>query len=1037
MNKAKLFLVAAAPVALVIPLEVQAAESEIPVITGENLVNKMVEVDLSKLPAGVTLSNPQWYYVEDEGGTVTYKAIDNATKQKLEVPIEAAGKKITVKVVDDKGIEYFATPIEIKAIALKIKPEFNIEGASQTSSDSVSKKYYATPGDKLNVNNLTIEDANGATIKDSQVTYQFQWYYRIVKDGNTPSYVYMKIEGATNSSFIVPEDALKKSDPINNIIVKISAVVNGQQTSEETSSEVQVSNKLSTTLVNDIETLYKVDGNTKKVSFNKTRQEILDLESLYLSLSTAAKAQVMNYALLQQALADIRVVENFEKTLPEDIKNATIAQKQAAIQALNQLTVLQVSLLKPDIISDILSVSGTDKNSQLLIEIVVDEIMGKMLKNAAYGSNELTFVHVYDVDAMEENLPDTEGLSPVEIAKKYVNDFLETKMKEFTEQNRAEYTTSVKGHTLYKEALKDIKAVESFEKKMGSIDSSLINIDTDNKVTFTTKDEKIAKKASSAAKTAKTAFDKLTFKQQSLVDPAQVNLIENVLKAKMVREEAESTPSEKVKKIRETIEKWKSLENAPANDTEFTELEKDIEEALSAYKTLTSIEKKGITDYSVLTNRQTDIKAIKKMDSLMDKIDGAIKSVDKEGKVVVSKVSSAYKGAYNAYAKLTTYQKSVADSMYSVTAKFEEAKNLIEENQKPEELDIEKATTLVRQIDSINPTSDYDSFKTEVNNADVAYRGIKDSKVKKYVTNYVKLAAYMKDVKAVDSFRVKVLKATTITDVKKINSTIASLEKSYAKLTAIQQGFVSDEMDKLKVAATDLEETVTTEIEDIVKEIYELKSIPENYYVKSIDDIKDLEVRYKKLSSTEKKLVTNYSVLKTALADVKKAETFMGNVAKNYGNNPSKVLMEFKKLNNAQISLLDDKSNEQLQTIIDGIGGENDAVKALVNAIDALEVDGKYVSTGLAGDIQTHLTTYNDLSAENKKLVKNISKLAQAEKDLQKVKEVKALYDIYINEAAKEPADEATKEVALKVWQQAYNKLSNKLESLYILLYNQ
>lgn len=133
-------------------------------------------------------------------------------------------------------------------------------------------------------------------------------------------------------------------------------------------------------------------------------------------------------------------------------------------------------------------------------------------------------------------------------------------------------------------------------------------------------------------------------------------------------------------------------------------------------------------------------------------------------------------------------------------------------------------------------------------------------------------------------------------------------------------------------------------------------------------------------------------------------------------------MKDFRKLTTLQISLLEGyeaEMNGQLTSLLEELQKmetseqtANDVVLKIIDSINELQVDGYYVS-----DLENRLIAikdnYNSLTAMQQKLVKNYSKLAQAESDLQKVREVKLL-----------EGDE-------QAWQKAYNKLSKKLEQLY------
>lgn len=103
---------------------------------------------------------------------------------------------------------------------------------------------------------------------------------------------------------------------------------------------------------------------------------------------------------------------------------------------------------------------------------------------------------------------------------------------------------------------------------------------------------------------------------------------------------------------------------------------------------------------------------------------------------------------------------------------------------------------------------------------------------------------------------------------------------------------------------------------------------------------------------------------------------------------------------------------EEIQKMETSEQTANDLVLETIDSINELQIDGYYVSD-LENRIIDIKNKYNHLTAMQQKLVKNYSKLIQAESDLQKVKEVILLKD-----------DE-------EAWQKAYNKLSKKLEQLY------
>lgn len=196
-------------------------------------------------------------------------------------------------------------------------------------------------------------------------------------------------------------------------------------------------------------------------------------------------------------------------------------------------------------------------------------------------------------------------------------------------------------------------------------------------------------------------------------------------------------------------------------------------------------------------------------------------------------------------------------------------------------------------------------------------------------------------------------------------------------------------------------------------------------YIVSIDKINQLSAQYNKLSSSDKKRITNASILTTAVSDVKKIDSFMKQYEKSFNSNPTTVIKAYAKLTAKQMSLV---SPAIRQAILDKEKGQqqsNDTALNLIETINGLLENGEYIAN-LETKVKEIRTQYDALSASEKKVVKNYSKLTQAENDLKKVAEIHALYV---------PAGEG-KEEARKAWQTAYGKLSKKLEILYKNLYS-
>lgn len=124
------------------------------------------------------------------------------------------------------------------------------------------------------------------------------------------------------------------------------------------------------------------------------------------------------------------------------------------------------------------------------------------------------------------------------------------------------------------------------------------------------------------------------------------------------------------------------------------------------------------------------------------------------------------------------------------------------------------------------------------------------------------------------------------------------------------------------------------------------------------------------------------------------------------------VLKSFKALTAKQLSLVSEEVRKSLIKKETDQYDANAVALDLVEDINKLLENGVYVA-GVKQKIGELRTAYDALLATQKTVVKNYSKLTQAESDLQKVEEVHALKSDQV------------------AWQKAFNKLSRKLELLY------
>ncbi|MFJ7731526.1 hypothetical protein ACIQXF_06475 [Lysinibacillus sp. NPDC097231] len=1054
MDKAKLFLVALAPAALIVPMEVQAAETSIVKITGNNIEGAELTADTSLIPADKIIANYQWYYEGlDTNGDVIHTEIPGGTASKLTIPSGATNKAIIVKVTTQDGTEYLSgkvvvnnllptngetfvngkvyaeinntvgNPVVMKSyqwyyfengkktpingatnIELAVPPEaagkfLVVEAKSEVGESYTSnpikidelqlnldpnppaplkiKGYtpekFVVPGDTLTVVNPTVKD-NGRDLKADQISYAYQWMYEL--EGS-----YSFITGATGATYTIPVDALDKK--INKIVVRVIVTVGTTVADSPSYSEVvEVANNPADGLITSIEDLLAVSSDKaiiyKSTGIQQFGSELENLMNKYTALTAAAKANVTNYDILKRAVDDYQLVKTLKDKIVEaqNLDNPAKLQKFKALEAeYTKLDLLQRSI-DNTIYLDIQAGLGTTQHSEISEVMDINkEILGLL--------DDLTGPS-FSLVKYKDPIPE-----------------LQKKMKEIEDRIAnlsSEYKAIVQNQDILKTAKADIKKVQAF-------------LDKANKIDITAS----AKKQVAAAKSIRTAYEKLNVKQQSLVPDTLFDMDSNLMKA-------ESSEVEEVSSVQDVIDKYITLEPILSyNGILSTDDTKEINKSIATYKTLTKDNAKKITGYTELVKLQKDIKTAEKVVAQIEKYKLMF---DTEG-TKYSKVNSTYKSTMNAFNKLTTLQKSLVNNSDKLTPPLDSEqkpndKPLSEAEEKAKEL----GTAFVFKIEQVLvPSNDFVSYAKEIEKLSSEYKNTLSSAARKYVTNYDALKAVEKDVKTVQSFLKKVDAADLEGDVKKRYTKIQSIQKSYLNLSANQQILADMDETFKKLVDSLTDETIYTNLAGLDERIANL--VDGNV---SIDEIKELEGMYKKLSTAEQKKIINYSILKQAIADVKKVDSFISQYNKmleNPAKNIQSVIKAFNALTAQQANLVPSEIQNEIIKIEKEQRESNDLALDLVDRINGLVVSGKYVS-GLEKDVNDLRRMYSELSTAQQSLVKNYSKLTKAESDLAKVAEVRAL------EEAITTATENDKGVARKAWQSAFNKLSNQLEDLYL-----
>ncbi|MFF2175482.1 hypothetical protein ACFVT8_03295 [Lysinibacillus sp. NPDC058147] len=1012
MTKAKFFLMAAAPAALIVPIDAYAAAEQVTIV-GNGLINSDLKVDIPSLPEDPSYKY-QWYYVD--GSTVT--EIDNETNSTFNIPEKALGKTIIVKVTDSKGKVYESKKIvakgnlpigivdyingklvaDIESVKNPNDPDKSItfssyqwfiidgntvkpiKGATKNEiivpveasdkqifieaktveglvfvSDNkhikkldlsmadlefegFSKGNLVVPGDTLKVKAPEVKTDVGPSkipLNTDQISYSYQWLYKVGEN-------YSFIPNATAASFTIPKDAMDSD--MKQIVVKITAKVGNETVSKIALMPMKVSDEHITPLIEQIdELLSKKDNKVTYVSDIKSKASTL--EEFYQSLTPAAKSQVKNYSILKRALEDIKKVENIAGKISSLDENSSQQQLQALKAEYDQLDYLQRSLD-----------SGTAYEKLLKLLIENPDSMKELTK-------------LRDINAKIIDLLDSNKIS-VPTYKVTTTTELDTLIQNIEKEINTlsnDYKAAVQNREILTMAKADVKNAQKFEKLF-------------DKLNRQTAQQKVT-----TAKNIRTAYLKLSLRQQGLVD-SKLNELED----------AENAESSAIAELEDLIDNLKE----PVDAETWNKYVADVNSIISKQKSLKSYQ--DVASKNEFIQRQKDLKAAEKVITQIIKYDSLLKSDATKN----STLQSTYNSALKAFNKLTKKQQ---EYVYN-----KDILNKVPENNgntSPSASDDATAgKDFIEKIKSVLNTStdDFVVYAAKIEEVSNDYKNVLPKGARKYVTNYSDLKTAETNVNAVRSFEKKVKDAQKEVDLNKRYSKMQAVVKAYNKLNAIQQELAKG----YYFEVTNALEDYTNGFSNLNDKLSKLKEDIEYNNYSSLEEVKEIINEYNALSSAEKKLMENGQVIKQATSDVKAIESFIKKYHSNIDKNPSSIIKDFRKLTSLQVSLLD---GELLAKIIDlETSGQtdNDIALDIVETINKLQENGYYVEN-LEDKVTKINEDYNKLTTAQKNLVKNYSKLTLAESDLQKVKAVEEL-----------KAD-------VEAWQKAYNKLTKKLEKLY------
>lgn len=951
MNKKLFFTAAAIPAALMVPPVAGAvgADTALVTVSGDNKVNETLKASIENLPANSIVNAYQWYYVDGSNDSKN-KPISSATSASFTIPVEAAGKAVFVEATTTKGDKYKSEPRTINNLDLSITaPKIN------------SSSNYAVPGELVQVAGAIVTDEAGAKLQSNQITYSYQWFYKVGENATI-------IDGATSDTYRIPNNALK--DGITDIMVRVQAKVGTSFVESDVSDVKTISNEPSDSMIKEIEKLIN-DNKYNATSLESFQAEVTALEGKYQALSTAAKANVKNYDVLKRAVADVELISKLnekvdkvnevnEKDLPKYLKEID--------EAYDKLDLLQRSLDLNDALYN--SIKNILKDPTDIDEFKEVRRLNQAIVELLKHENSFVTYVPTSIEALQ---------TAVETIEKDIAKLSQT------------YRATVQNQTILSDAKSDIKKVEQFIKLFDKLSQN----DSPSKQVTT-------------AKSIRTAYEKLTYKQLQLVPK---NYMHTLLQA----ENAENSQIERLNKeidsyvgevddsypIDPSVDSWQGHVN-------------NVNRIINEYKGLTKNSAAKIVGYERIVTLQKDFKAADKIIKDMN----AYQKLSETPGVAESKLKTNYTNVLKAYNKLTSLQQSL---VYNANDFLLNTPTISVDVNGKEPADKAAALALKADIDKFANVTKYTfaQFETAVNAATTKYKSL-SSAGRKYVTNYYLLTAASKDLSGVKSFHKKVQTAREETDAAKQAKKIQTVETAYAKLPANQQYLAKQQYEDL--LNNRLEDGNAPDITTLNNEIASIVS--NDTYTVSMERIKVLSTQYNKLSSSDKKRITNAAILTTAVADVKKVESFMKTYEKSFISNPATVIKAFAKLTSKQMSLV---SPEIRQAIIDKDKDQqqsNEIALKLVESINLLLVNGEYIDD-LETKVKEIRVAYDNLSASEKSVVKNYSKLTQAENDLKKVAEVHALYVPSTGENAAER----------KAWQTAYGKLSKKLELLYKKLY--
>ncbi|MFJ6209936.1 hypothetical protein [Lysinibacillus sp. NPDC092081] len=1013
MTKAKFFLMAAAPAALIVPIDAYAAAAQVTIV-GNGVINSDLKVDIPSLPEDPSYKY-QWYYVD--GSTIT--KIDNETNPTFQIPKTALGKTIIVQVTDSNEKVYESKKIVAKGI-------LHVDGDNYINGKLVADiKGVKNPNDPDKPNTFSsyqwfIIDGNavkplkGATKNEIIVPVEASDKHIFIEAKTEDGLVYVSenkyikklelsmvdldFEGFSKGNLVVPGDTLKVKAPEVKTDVGSSIIpLNTDQISYsyqwlykvgENYSFIPNATAASYTIPKDAmdsdmkqivvkvtakvgnETVSKIASIPMEVSDEHITELIKQIDELlsakdnkvtYVSVikSLAPEKEKVYQSLTPAAKSQVTNYSILKRAL-EDIKKVeNIVEKINSLDqnsSQQQLQALKAEYDQLDYLQRSLDTNGAYKN-----------LLNKLIENPN-NINELS--KLKDINArIIKLLDDSNGSVPIyKVTTTAELDSLIQNIEKEINSLSNDYKAAVQNREILTMAKADVKNAQKFEKLF-------------DKLKGQTAQQKVT-----TAKNIRTAYLKLSLRQQGLVEYKLQEL-----------EDAENAESSEIAELENLINNL--LE--PVDAETWNKYVADVNSIISKQKSLKSYQ--NVAKKNEFIQIQKDLKAAEKVITQIKKYE-SLHTTDTK----YSTLQTTYNSALNAFNKLTKNQQEYVYNKNILNKAPENNGNALPS----ESSDATAGRDFSEKIkNALNTsTADFQLYARKIEEIANEYTNDLPKGARKYVTNYSELKTAETNVKAVRSYEKKVTDALNETNSNKRYSKMQDAVKAYNKLNSSQQELANAFYSKVTEAIKEY----TSGNNDLNNQLSNLKEdIENNKYSSSLEEVKDIINKYNALSSAEKKLMENGQAIKQATSDVKAIESFIKKYHSNIDKNPSSIIKDFRKLTSLQVSLLD---GELLGKIIDlETSGQtdNDIALDIIESINKLQENDGYYVKSLENDVAKIKEDYNKLTIAQKNLVKNYSKLTQAEGDLQKVKAVEELKE------------------NVEAWQKAYNKLTKKLEKLY------